>query len=263
MGVQVALEDGTILEDPGGLLLPEGAVVTVGSHGSARIGDTLLAPGDVATIHDGRVQVRHEAAIGVGSAPRTATPRPTSQLVGATPTSPYATVIPGPAGTRSAGPTPAATAPGPTSNPDPSPTQVTAVGATPAPTPTIRRPRLRVRLLDGRRIAVTWTATERAKRYLLVVSTSRSGPAVSPTYPGSRILGEFVVPPTPALRYRVPTGVEEVRLMVVALRRDGSVLRRSRVVTIILPPSVDAAGSSADPVASPTPEPSPTASPTS
>jgi hypothetical protein len=247
VGVQVAFQDGTTLEDPGGLLLPEGAVITVGPYGSARIGDTLLAPGDVATIHDGRLQVRHEPPIGIGTGPLwTATPRPTGQPVGASPTlSPHATVPAGSAGTAS-----------------PVPTPVTAVGPTPAPTPVIRRPRLRVRLLEGRRVAVTWTATERARRYVLVVTMSRSGPAASPAYPGSRILGEFVVPPTPPLRYRVPAGVEEVRLMVVALRKDGSVLRRSQVVTITIPPAGDAAGSSADPVATPTPAPSPTPSPT-
>ena len=118
-----------------------------------------------------------------------------------------------------------------------------------------------MRLIEGRRIAVTWTATWGAKRYLLVVSASRSGPAPQPTYPGSRVLGEFAAPPMPRLRYRVPAGVDEVRLMVVALRKDGTVLRRSRVVTITIPPSADTAGSSPDASATPTPTPSPSSAP--
>jgi hypothetical protein len=260
--VQVALEDGTILEDPGGLLLPEGAVVTVGPHGSARVGETMLVPGDVATIRDGRLLVRHDPTIGVlGSSPATATPRPTTTLLSATPTiSADATMTARPVSTPSPEPTPA-TSPQPTSGSEPSPEPATAVAATPAPTPATLRPRLRVRLLEGRRIAVTWTATWGADRYVLLISASRAGPAPDPTYPGSRILGEFAAPPDPRLRFRVPDGVKEVRLMVVALRQDGSVLRRSRVVTITMPASGDTAGSSPDPsatpIATPTPSPAP------
>ena len=50
VNVEVALADGTTLEDPDGLRLPEGAVITVGDGGSARIGETVLRPGDVATV---------------------------------------------------------------------------------------------------------------------------------------------------------------------------------------------------------------------
>ena len=118
-----------------------------------------------------------------------------------------------------------------------------------------------MRLIDGPRIAVTWTATWSAQRYVLVVTASRSGPAPKPVYPGSRVLGEFAAPPDPRLRYRVPDGVDEVRLMVVALRSDGSVLRRSRVVTITLPSTGDTAGSSPDPGATPTSTPTTTPTP--
>ncbi|HEY8167107.1 MAG TPA: hypothetical protein VIF84_00195 [Candidatus Limnocylindrales bacterium] len=256
--VQVALVDGTILEDPGGLLLPEGAVVTVSSSGSARIGDTLLAPGDVATIHDGQLEIRHEPPIGVvGSPSAAATPRP-----GATPQSP--TPTPAPRATSTAGsastPPPAPPRPSPRPTTPPAPTATTAA-ATPSLAPAVVRPRLRVRLVDGRRIRVTWTETYRAKGYVLVVSVSRSGPAADPVYPGSRVLGEFTVPPVPALRYRVPNGVTEVRLMVVALRKDGSVLRRSRVVTVTVPPAVDTAAPSAEADATPTALPTPTQAP--
>ncbi len=261
--VQVALGDGTILEDPGGLLLPDGAVVTVGPRGSARIGETLLLPGDVATVRDGRLQVQHDPAIGVVSgAPATAPPRTTNAPLSSAPTSsPHDTVTAGPAG---GSPSPALSSPGPTSRQEPSHAPATDVTATPAPTPATVRPRLKVRLIEGHRIAVTWTATLGAQRYLLVVSASRSGAAPQPVYPGSRVLGEFAAPPMPRLRYRVPARVEEVRLMVVALRDDGSVLRRSRVVTITMPPTGDTAGSSPDAGATPTPTPTlkPTTTPT-
>ncbi len=45
VNVEVVLVNGTILEDPDGLLLPEGAVVRVGDMGSARIGDTAHREG--------------------------------------------------------------------------------------------------------------------------------------------------------------------------------------------------------------------------
>jgi hypothetical protein len=140
--------------------------------------------------------------------------------------------------------------------------------ATPSPTPPILRPRLRARLIDGPRIAVTWTETWRAKSYVLIASLSRRGPASDPVYPGSRILGEFAVPPERRLRYRVPAGVVEVKLQVLALRGNGTVLRRSRIVTIAIPqasasPSGDLTGTSPtlDPAASVTPDPDPSTGP--
>ena len=53
VNVQVTLSDGTHLENPDGLSLPDGAVVTVGDGGFALIGGTELHPGDVATIAQG------------------------------------------------------------------------------------------------------------------------------------------------------------------------------------------------------------------
>ena len=86
---------------------------------------------------------------------------------------------------------------------------------------------------------------------MLVITRSRNGPASDPVYPGSRVLGEFAAPPESPLRYRVPDGVVEVRLMVVALRKDGSVLRRSRIVTVTIPAPGDTTGSGSG--ATPTP----------
>jgi hypothetical protein len=123
----------------------------------------------------------------------------------------------------------------------------------------IRRPRLRARLIDGPRIAVTWTETWRARSYVLLATLSRAGSAPDPTYPGARVLGEYATPPDRALRFRVPAGVTEVKLMVVALRGNGSVLRASRIVTITVPvtesPSPTAIAGSTDAPPSETPAP--------
>ena len=79
VNVEVALQDGTVLQDPDGLALPEGAVVTVGDGGFARIGDTVLRPGDVATIEQGRLRVEHDQSVGVLPATTSTTsPRPAS-----------------------------------------------------------------------------------------------------------------------------------------------------------------------------------------
>ena len=248
VNVEVALADGTILEDPAGLVLPDGAVITVGAGGSARIGSTVLEPGDVATMRDGRIDIQRPATGAVASpgggppshAPASPTPtrKPVSLVAPtATPTAarPTPRVTPPPPATRTPAPSEATTSATPGTTP-------TATSATPA----IRRPRLRARLLENGRVAVTWTATERARRYVLVATRSRSGPARDPVYPGSRVLGEFVVPPPTPLRFRVPDGVVETRLMVVALRRDGSVLRRSNIVVVSIPAAGETTGSGAD-----------------
>src|SRR4029077_3696919 len=54
VNVHVALSDGTVLENPVGVPLPDGAVITVGEGGYAQIGDTQLHAGDVAVIEQGR-----------------------------------------------------------------------------------------------------------------------------------------------------------------------------------------------------------------
>lgn len=248
VNVAVALADGTVLEDPEGLLLPEGAVVTVGDGGSARVGDTLLGPGDVATVRGGRLEVAH----GSPQAVRPSwSPTPMSNATPTPPTSTPATPSPSPAPTptRTPAPMPASTQRS---------TSPATIEATPTPTPAILRPRLRARLIDGPRIAVRWSETWSANRYVLLATVSRSGPAPDPVYRRvGRVLGEFVTPPERPVRIRVPDGVVEVRLLVVALREDGSVLRRSRIVTVAVPPPGDTLGS--DP--SPTPPSSPPASP--
>ncbi len=255
VNVEVVLVNGTILEDPDGLLLPEGAVVSVGEAGSARVGDTVLGPGDVATVQNGRLEVRQPPTGVVPSPTPTRTPRPE-----ATPRPATGAPVPSPSGAPS--PAPQRTGPpAPTSEPSPpSRTQPPAtVKATSAPTPAVVRPRLRSRLVDGSRIAIRWTETSGAATYVLVATMSRSGAAADPVYPGSRVIGEFAGPPDRVLRLRVPAGVAEVRLMVVALRENGRVLRRSRIVTVAIPASVDPMGSG--PGSSPTPTPAPTATP--
>jgi hypothetical protein len=266
MNVEVVLANGTVLEDPDGLLLPEGAVVRVGDGGFARIGETVLGPGDVATVgRAGDLEVVRPSPIGVIADPSpSGNPRPAA-TTGMPVASPSGQPRPTPMPSPVPEPTNTPTAPPEATRP---PTATAATVATPrptpTPTPTIVRPRLRAVLVDGPRIAVRWTETWSAARYVLVATVSRSGPAADPVYPGSRIIGEFAVPPSRAFRVRVPDGVVEVRLMVVALREDGRVLRRSRIVAVAIPASSDPMASSPAPTLTPTPAPTPTtdASPT-
>jgi hypothetical protein len=82
------------------------------------------------------------------------------------------------------------------------------------------------------RVAVKWTRTRGAKTYVLVATVSRGGRAAKPVYPGSRVLGEFARPPVDPFRFTVGPAVTQVRLLVVALGRDGKELARSRVVRV-------------------------------
>jgi len=256
VNVDVALSDGTVLEDPDGMRLPDGAVVSVGNGGYARIGNTVLGPGDVATIEHGRVHVEHDQAIGeVPPTPPAATghpgpsrspsPRRTQKPEAATPT-------PTPAPAKTPAPTPS-----PTPRRTPAPTATPTPAATPTPTPTPQptvltaRPRLRARLVaEGTRVAVRWTATVRAASYLLIVTRGRNGPAPLPVYPGSRVLAEFAHPPAVAFRFWIPDRVTEVKLLVVALGPYGHVVSRSRIVTLDTGGDVAAAG---DPTPTPVP----------
>jgi hypothetical protein len=265
VNVEVALIDGTVLEDPDGLRLPEGAVIRVGEGGSARIGDTILEPGDVATVEQGRLTVERDQPVGAlpggsagvpgaGATPsRRPTTAPSATSAGRTPS-------PRPAATPSVEPPTASPGtlptPAPTSEPGtPQPTRSTPQ-PTAAPSPVIERPRIRARVLfDPTRIRVAWTATPGAASYVLVRTGSRDGAAPRPQYPGSRIVGEFSRPPATALRLWVPLGVVEVKLLVVALAPDGTVLARSRIVTLSTVPPVAT-------VPSPTPDPSASESPT-
>jgi hypothetical protein len=247
VNVVVALPDGTVLEDPDGMVLPEGAVITVGDQGSATIGDTVLLPGDIATVQHGRIHVEHEG--GMGMVPGTPSPRPAPDHSRPPTPRPSARPTPTPASTPRPSPTrtprPVHTAtppPPPTATPPLPPTPTPTVQPTPTPTPTptppIIRPHLRARYLALAvpKVAVTWTPTYRAHSYVLIVTASRTGTPPDPAYPGSRVLGTFARPPDLPLRFRVPVGVVELKLRVIALRRDGTVLRRSNIVTIIVPP---------------------------
>lgn len=261
--VAVTLPDGSVLEDPGGLLLPLGAVVDVGPGGSARIGDLELRAGDSAVVTEGGLTITR-ANGAVETPPLASTPpggggsdrpaRPSSSPApaptdGASASAPAVTPSPTtePSGSATASvtprPTPTATPVSPDASATPKPT--------PSPTPLVLRPRLRVALITGPRIAVTWSATWGADHYLLVVTRSRGGAAADPAYPGGLVLAEFAAPPSPRFRFRVPLGVTEVRLMVVAVRADGSVIRRSLVEVVAVPPA-----------ASPTPTPVPVVAPT-
>jgi len=255
VNVEVSLPDGTVLEDPDGMLLPEGAVIVVGDDGSAKIGDMVLGPGDVVRVEDGRLHVERRGGLGVAPGTATPTPRPApSRTHGPTPPpKPSPTPRPTPASTPR--PTPAPTTPpdrtpAPTPTPDrtpaptPEPVKTDAPPPTAAPTPTptpppeIIRPHLRARLVTvavGLKVAVTWTATYRARSYVLLVTVSRNGPAPDPVYPGSRVLGTFARPPDLPLRFRVPDGAVELKLRVIALRGNGTVLRRSNFVTVTIP----------------------------
>jgi hypothetical protein len=252
VNVQVALSDGTVLENPVGVPLPDGAVITVGEGGFAQIGDTQLHAGDVAVIEQGRIQVEHnQQAVASGAASSSSrptptkppgTPRRTSPPGGAT-HAPTGTPPPsgGPRVTPSPKPTPIPT-PVPTPEPTPQPTPTPAPTATPTPTPTptpvvlTARPRLHARLVaSGTKIAVRWTATRRAHSYLLIVTRSRVAPAPDPVYPGGKVMRTFAQPPVTAFRFGILPRVEEVRVLVIALGRYGHEVSRSVIVVVPTP----------------------------
>jgi len=246
--IEVQLADGTTIENPDGLLLPDGAVVTVGHDGSGRIGDLVLRPGDVVTVVHGRPQVRENGSVavvptqwqgGLGPTTPSRTPLPSLRPSPAPPTATPAPSPSHPAG--SAGPTPATPTSVPTSTPAPTATPgrptptptPTASPGQPSPTP-VPAPRFTARAVGAHVIAVAWKRTAGATRYVLVITRSRTGEAARPAFPGSPVLGQFArAHPTP-LRFRLPVGVVQVKLMVVALDKDGHVLWRSRVVRIAL-----------------------------
>ena len=247
VNVQVTLSDGTHLENPDGLSLPDGAVVTVGDGGFAVIGGTELHPGDVATIAKGRIQVEHDRPDGVASATSPATPRSTprstpkaSQAPDRTPkptaerspkptpkSTPAPNRTPKPAATPTAPPpTPAPTpSPPPTAEPTPSPVgparAAHAAAQAPGPREPCRQPGPGA--LDG---------DARAASYLLIVTRSRVGAAADPEYPGSRVFRTFAKAPQHWIRFGVLDPVVEVRVMVVALGRHGHEVSRSRIAII-------------------------------
>jgi len=263
VNVIVTLVDGTTIANPDGLYLPEGATVTVGDGGSAQIGDVTLQAGEVVGVHDGRLQVQQPASVesgrtqqgspgassgarspGTGGGPSSA-PASREPTTGASPTSPSSPSV-----------TPIPTAP-PTSRPTTAPTTGPTLVPSPTPVPTLR---FRASLVGASTISVTWSRYPGARSYVLVGTRSRIGTAARPTYPGSRILGTFARRPATPLLITVPTGVLQVKLLLVALDGNGNELFRSRIIRIDLPAPVPAASQPASPTPSPTASPSPTPS---
>ena len=194
VNVEVALADGTTLEDPDGLFLPEGTVIVVGDGGSARIGETVLRPGDIATVEHGDVRVEHRGAVGSV----TATPRPRRRrghrlaLAGRDASARPARRRPDPTGRRGRRRPPATPAPTSAARRRRRPPRrlterprrpTVAPPPTPTPTPAILRPRLRARLIDGPRIAVSWTATYRARSYVADRDRARRRARAGPRLP--------------------------------------------------------------------------------
>ena len=229
VNVVVVLADGTTLVDPDGLLLPDGAVVQVGVDGSARVGDIVLTSGDTATIVDRRLRVDRQPRSAVVSPNR-----PTTTPSHSTPTpatskepseNPPAPAPPASSATPTASPTrPTAT---PTAAPDTSPSST--------PPSDVRYLRLTARVVGPSEVRVTWERIRGAHRYILIGTRSRDGPAATPRYPGSWIIGRFAKPPAEALTFTVRDAIVEVKVRVIALAADGSVLTRSRIVTLTFP----------------------------
>jgi len=231
--VEVALTDGTTLVNPEGLLLPDGAVVRVGVDGSARIGDVQLDAGDIATVADRRLRIDRAGTTGLiapGDSAATATPvapttSPTRSPTEAPPASgPAPTPRPTDTASGSAKPSPDRPTPSPTSSLHPSS----------APTVDAVRIKLSAKAIGPAEVGALWSGLPKASSYVLVASASRQGPAAAPRYPGSTVIGEFAFPPKDPLRFRVPLGVVEIRLMVVARTADGAELARSNIVVVEL-----------------------------
>ena len=243
VNVEVALTDGTTLTDPDGLLLPDGAVVRVGADGFARVGDVELREGDVARLIDGRLRIDRQPtgavqtdATPTGTAstarPPTLPPSPGPTPSSSVPATPSTTSRPSDA-PPTVRPTPTGTtAPSPAPTKDPPKTATPDAGA-PTKSPTDpRRIRLEARVVGESGIRATWTAVPDARRYVLLGTRSKDGPARDPSYPAGAVVGVFTHPPDKPLVFRVGADVVEVRLVVVALDRDGNVVGRSRIVTL-------------------------------
>jgi hypothetical protein len=235
VNVEVALVDGTTLDDPDGLLLPDGAVVRVGAGGSARVGDVVLGAGDIATIDDQRLRVdRPEPPTASVATIPTPSPTPTRSPPSGTPNQtirPATTPPPTPRPAGTAAPTPRPT-PKPTPRPTPTPPRADAPSA--SPKVDIVPLKLEARAVGASRIGARWSGTPRAARYVLVATRSLDGAARRPVYPGSPIVGEFTRPPTEPLVFRVPQEVVEMRLLVVALSADGAIVGRSNIAIVPL-----------------------------
>ncbi len=240
VNVEVALADGTTLTDPDGMLLPDGAVVRVGPAGFAMVGDVELREGDVARLIDGRLRIDRQPT---GAVQTQATPSDPPSSV--RPSTPPPTPSPSPRATPSTTTRPSDAPP----TTRPTPTGTTAVSAAPTKDPPVktatpdasdpsnaptdvRRIRLGARVVGETGIRATWTAVPDARRYVLLATRSKDGRARDPVYPESPIIGVFTHPPDKPLVFRVGPEVVDVRLLVVALDRDGNVVGRSRIMTL-------------------------------
>ena len=263
VNVVVQLADGTTIQNPDGLYLPDGATVTVGDGGSAQIGDVVLQAGEVILVHNGRVQVQQSASVATGRTPSgpsapggpSRTPAPSGRASGAP-----SSGGPGPRPTPTV--TPAPTAPPtrpPTAPPTPMPTPTTAPTPSPTPVPSLR---FRASLVGASTISVTWKRIPRARSYVLVATRSRTGTAPRPVYPGGKTLGVFAHPPATPLRFTFPAAVVQVKLLLIALDANGNELMRSRIIRIDIVPAVVAIPSPPTlPPTSPSPTPTPSPSP--
>lgn len=231
--VEVALADGTTLVDPEGLLLPDGAVVRIGTGGSARIGDVLLGAGDVARVTDRRLNVdrRDDSTTTVA-----ATPGPTRTPAIPTDAPPPGTPVPS---YRPATPKPdVSLPPSATATPRivaPTATPSVYLAASPTPAAVVKALKLEARRTGASEVGASWTSVSGAVSYVLVARASTDGTARDPIYPGSPVIGEFTHPPLKPLLFRVGPDVVQVRLLVVALSADGRVIGRSNIATVNLP----------------------------
>ncbi len=239
VNVLVVLADGTTLQDPDGLLLPDGAVIRVGVGGSARIGDSVLAAGDSATVDDShRLRIDRQSRSAFTSPERTSVPTPprTNRPTPAPTRSPAPT--PRPSATSSTGthaPAPTAT-PRPTRTPTTTPTSPSATDPGTTPPAEVKPPKLAARASGPSEIQALWTKVPGARRYILIATRSRHGPAADPIYPGSWVIGRFVRRPADPVTISVNEAVVEVRLQVIVLGPGGVELTRSKIVTVSLRP---------------------------
>jgi hypothetical protein len=252
VNVVVELADGTTIDNPEGMILPEGATVTVGDGGSARIGTLTLTAGERAVVHRGNAQVERPRPITSGTALATPAPKqPSAPPPGASGSPAPSASPPASAPAGSSTPAPASPGPpgppGPTTQPVPSPTTPPAPSPTPAATArpaVVLAPTLRARLVGARTIAVDWTRTAGARSYVLVMTRAKAGPAPRPVYPGGRVLGTFSRPPGSPVQFVLAPGLVQVKMIVVALDKNGNELARSRVVRIIVVAPVSSASPS-------------------
>ena len=248
VNVEVALADGTMLEDPGrACALPEGAVITVGAGGyGPDRGQVVLGPVDVATIatggHAGSSTPADRRASRARAPPRrrpTPAPRRPARRR-PRPAAPTAQPARHARGRRRRRFARRDARPHARADPQP-PRRATPADRHPrAAVPAIRTaaPPVRGCTRTGRRPrSILDRDAPRAASYVLIVDPFRaSGPRRTPSTrdrASSVRSSRRARPRAPVPRAR--PGGRGRGSMVVALRRDGSVLRRSRIVAVTIP----------------------------